>query len=444
MIRGLLACSAALCFSGTAVAQTCPAPDSFEPNDDCASATVLGLGLISATVQGDLAPGGPNRDHYAFTVADGEEVTFDVSFTQLAGGTQLTLFESSACTNPPYDAANSTGQLSQTVTVRYQNTTGAPLTVYLRIKSSTWSTCVDYDLTVSTGPIPACHFGQDDLFSPNHSCATVALLTPGTYTDLVVYKNGPNPSAPDVFQVDVPAGHTLHADARFVHDDGVIEAHIYRSTSDKICGVTTEGFDFGIHDLGGLTVSSFNPMTYTRNFALIIFLNHSSSNQNCNVYDLTISIEPPPAPTSLCFGDGSSGPCPCSNESAVGAGEGCESSVGVGAVLSSTGTTSVGVDDLVFVVSQARANQPGMLLQGASTIQLPFKDGILCAGPLSERLEALFSDANGAGSSTSSIVTEGNVSPGQTRIYQHWYRDSSLSPCGTGSNFSSALQVDWV
>jgi len=43
-----------------------------------------------------------------------------------------------------------------------------------------------------------------------------------------------------------------------------------------------------------------------------------------------------------------------------------------------------------------------------------------------------------------SIVTEGGVSPGDTRYYQSWFRDGGgLSVCGLNSNLTNGLQVDW-
>lgn len=147
--------------------------------------------------------------------------------------------------------------------------------------------------------------------------------------------------------------------------------------------------------------------------------------------------------TPFCFGDGSGTACPCANHSAAGAGEGCANSSGSGARLSATGSPFVADDNVVLHVEGARDSQPGVFVQGRTQIETPFRDGLLCMGNPTERLQVVFTDAAGDADSTVSLVTAGAIAPGDTVHYQLWYRDPVLSPCGTGSNLSSGGSLSW-
>jgi hypothetical protein len=147
--------------------------------------------------------------------------------------------------------------------------------------------------------------------------------------------------------------------------------------------------------------------------------------------------------TPFCFGDGSGMACPCANQSAVGAGEGCANSTGSGAILSATGSGHVADDNVVLRVDQARASQPGVFIQGRTQIETPFRDGLLCMGTPTERLQVVFTDAGGVAESTTSLVTAGAIAQGDTVFYQLWYRDPVVSPCGTGSNLSNGAELSW-
>lgn len=149
--------------------------------------------------------------------------------------------------------------------------------------------------------------------------------------------------------------------------------------------------------------------------------------------------------TSLCRADGSDGiVCPCANQSEPGRRAGCRNSTGKGAILTSTGSASIAADDLRFHVLQAPAGQSAVLISGVNWIQTTFRDGVLCAGSPTERIEFLALDSTGAASSTLSIVQESNLDGvGVHRIYQAWYRDPGGSVCGTGSNLTNAVRVGW-
>ena len=148
--------------------------------------------------------------------------------------------------------------------------------------------------------------------------------------------------------------------------------------------------------------------------------------------------------SAFCFGDGTSAlPCPCGNDASPGAGTGCRNSQGHGASIGVTGSTVVAADDAVLHVAGARPHAPSLLLQGSDRVVFPFKDGILCMGNPTARLEVVALDAAGSGNTVTSISSTGGVAPGTVHHYQFWYRDPQVSPCGSGSNFTNAVSLYW-
>jgi len=148
-----------------------------------------------------------------------------------------------------------------------------------------------------------------------------------------------------------------------------------------------------------------------------------------------------PIHTVTCTGENCG--CPCNNDSFYWYFSGCVNSTGLGVRLWASGTPLVARDDLLLEASDGIPGDFGLFLQGRSSISTPFKDGCLCVGYPTERLGITQFDQWGKTDSTGkSLVTKGNVLPGETIQYQLWYRDSS-GPCGTGSNFSNGIEVVW-
>lgn len=142
----------------------------------------------------------------------------------------------------------------------------------------------------------------------------------------------------------------------------------------------------------------------------------------------------------ICFGDSTLVICPCLN--GTQAGQGCQNSTGVGAILTYNGSADIAADDLGLIAYQCRQQQTGVFIQGGALTPQAFRDGILCVGPPTRRLEFVQTDFIGQAFSSVSLVTEGNNSPGITRYYQFWFRDPN-GTCGNGSNLTSALRVVW-
>ncbi len=436
-----LAAAAALLNAAPALAQ-CPADDLFEDNDDCASAAVAPLGLTSGlVVQGAANATGLDNDYWVIQgVPAGQILTVDVLFTDAVGDIDVTLYDDAACSVYADGSASTTDNEQVSAT----NASGATKDYYLEVRAyGTTFDCNDYSLQVSVASDPCTNPLADDGLEDNDDCANAVPMVDGLTTSLFVSKTDE-----DFYEVSVADGDTLTVDIFF--SDATADVDLYLYDDAVTCGDLTSYLARGFSATDDEQVSWTNTSGAVATYYVQVVVYNSTLNGDCNDYDLSIAGSGGVLATSFCLGDGTADvgsglvACPCGNESALGAGEGCQSSLGYGAILSTAGTATVANDDLSFTVVQARPSQPSLLVQGSTLIAVPFKDGILCMGNPTERIEIVFLDANGAGTTTASIVAEGNVSPGDTRYYQQWFRDpGGVSPCGSGSNFSQGLIVSW-
>ena len=124
-------------------------------------------------------------------------------------------------------------------------------------------------------------------------------------------------------------------------------------------------------------------------------------------------------------------------------------SVGPGAMIGSTGTTSIGTNAFTVTVIAAPPDQFGLFYYGAAQIDIPFGDGVRCvggggAGGIFRLSPAQMTD--GAGNASRQVdFTQppvdsgpGMIVPGDTWNFQFWYRDPTI---GTGINLSDGLEV---
>jgi len=133
---------------------------------------------------------------------------------------------------------------------------------------------------------------------------------------------------------------------------------------------------------------------------------------------------------------------PCGNDYLPG---GCENSTSVGAILSGSGSGSVGLDNLVLTTTQLPINKPGLYFSGTILIgPFPFGDGLRCVGGNILRYgPVLNSGLTGTMVLGPGIATGYGLAVGDTHNFQCWYRDP-MGPCLNGFNTSNAFSVTFT
>jgi hypothetical protein len=154
--------------------------------------------------------------------------------------------------------------------------------------------------------------------------------------------------------------------------------------------------------------------------------------------------------TDFCTGDGTGTACPCGNASGLGAGQGCLSSIGIGARLTSSGTPSLANDTLSLNGTQM-PNAPCLYFQGTTQsgggAGVVFGDGLRCAGGSIVRLST---ETNTSGASQypavgqPSVSVRGQVTTPGVRDYQVWYRNAAAFCTPSTFNLSNGHEITWV
>jgi len=140
---------AALLLPTALVEAQCPLDDSFEDNDDCASAVIAPLGLTSGLVVHGAAST-LDRDFWIIqNVPDGHELIIDVLFAHANGNIDARLYSNSNCSGLVAVGSSSTSNEN----LAEINSTGATKDYYLMVLGSSAAfDCNNYDLDVMIVP----------------------------------------------------------------------------------------------------------------------------------------------------------------------------------------------------------------------------------------------------------------------------------------------------
>jgi hypothetical protein len=110
-----------------------------------------------------------------------------------------------------------------------------------------------------------------------------------------------------------------------------------------------------------------------------------------------------------------------------------------------SGTTSVQTSDLSLEAHGVPPLGFGFFFYGSLRNAVPVGEGIVCLGGSVFRLTPVQATSAGSASydlNLSLITGPGVISPGESWVFQHWFRDPSGGP--SGYNFSDALEINFL
>ncbi len=140
--------------------------------------------------------------------------------------------------------------------------------------------------------------------------------------------------------------------------------------------------------------------------------------------------------------------CPCGNiDETSPVYEGCANSTGSGSWLHATGTPSIAADDLELHLEGMPPHAPAIIYHATNAhgSEQSFFDGLLCATSGVNYSWPIVADGSGrwdSAETTVSFLSNAGVLAYASQL-QCWYRDPA-GPCGSRSNTSNAILIDWL
>ncbi len=120
-------------------------------------------------------------------------------------------------------------------------------------------------------------------------------------------------------------------------------------------------------------------------------------------------------------------------------------SVGPGALLSASGSTSISAANFQLRVVAASPGVSGLFYYGANAIEVPFGDGFRCVGGSTFRILPIAqTDASGNVNRDLNYnqPQTTSITPGSTWSFQFWYRDP-MGPGGSGFNLTDGVTASF-
>ena len=118
-------------------------------------------------------------------------------------------------------------------------------------------------------------------------------------------------------------------------------------------------------------------------------------------------------------------------------------SAGAGAVMSTSGSTSISANDLVLLATAAPPGQFGLFFFGNGQQSVPLGDGTLCVGGTLYRLPVVTVDGGGTASfplDLTNLPGSQTIAPGDSKNFQFWFRDPGFGSAGYNTSDAIAVQ----